>query len=618
MPRARRILNRRVEHATEVLHQFLDEDLSETNLGLPSGARAHLERFRSFLLSYYTVREGYYPPRQFKPKLFQSMRDDFEALYELLVDNHWTSTQQIPSVAVGGLCTIQMVEDFDSRNQFITPEHPLPLMPHFSQQSSSARLPWLWGGDNLKADQRSLAHAALIRASNWGEGIFSNRLVQAYRQFEEDSVLSPRKVDKSERVTVADARKIRWILIYAVYQVLRGITMPPTNDKDEPETSYHLAQVDYVCPPWHDAALEMGKLLRRQTQFVVGGDSSALAEAESLSAATERIEIKPDIDYFAINHKEAPTKELREFYVPTLGPNPSNPVQHSALTRALNRSGTLRQSIRRLRTGVSTTNLRIPLTRKSSHHEIVVHGYGNGTNDVNFGSEEQSQAMIGLSGQTAVANWQDSASIDSVTNSRSDDDHAVFDDTPDTPLTIPSPTLSKVEQATLEDEPKVTNSVHHRRSSAAVPAWDPSISIAAPKPGHSASNVFTNHEHAQAWDALHGHGHDHGAPPVPERRRPTGHHVQPPNRSGSFFDGISRSVSSKMPDLRRRSQLVDVEGQVNEALWAAPRPSEDWEAMQAFFDSGDYVGEIDEDAGFRNSAAAWEHYTDLGGLAEAR
>src|SRR5262245_31720697 len=106
---ARSDLDSRLCQASDMLKNFLDDELSDAHLGIPAGTRAHLERFRTFLMSFYSTQQGYYPPQSFDSDMYRSMREDFESLYELLVDNGCTS-DVMPSVAVGGICTIQLVQ----------------------------------------------------------------------------------------------------------------------------------------------------------------------------------------------------------------------------------------------------------------------------------------------------------------------------------------------------------------------------------------------------------------------------------------------------------------------------------------------------------------------------
>ena len=55
-------MDARLDRCGRRLASFLSDDLSDTHLGLSTGARAHLDTFRSFLQSYHVAKLGYYPP----------------------------------------------------------------------------------------------------------------------------------------------------------------------------------------------------------------------------------------------------------------------------------------------------------------------------------------------------------------------------------------------------------------------------------------------------------------------------------------------------------------------------------------------------------------------------
>lgn len=356
--KARRDTDAKVFHATDLLQDLLDDELSDAHLGIPAETRAHLERFRSFLLSFYSTRLGYYPPRQWDASLLASMRTDFEALYELLVDRAYIASEIMPSTAVGGICTLQLIQSFDARNQYEPLTHPLPLLPQFSHPGSSPdsawRLSsWLPRSDKIRPEQRFVAHAALIKASNWRENIFRNDLVRAYRVFEEQSIVTPNKADRQEKVSLMDARKVRWILVYSIYQVLRGVTDVPPEVQDGSEAGYHLAIRTADLPPWREKK-DLGRLLRSQTDMVK--DWKAMG-------------ITPDIDYYTLTHPSPTIDRGREAE--------SSPKRSASLGRALSRGSTLRRSMRFF-TAPATPPPPSPLKKKPSYQEILVQGYGNG------------------------------------------------------------------------------------------------------------------------------------------------------------------------------------------------------------------------------------------------
>lgn len=378
-------MNIRLGQNGNMLGAFLRNELSETHLGLYSGAQTHLERFRSLLHDFYAARFGCYPPPSVDPRttifnvdVFRTMRTDFEALYQYLVDGAFDITQSNPFLAEGGICTWQSVVSFDMRHEFRTLFHPLPLLPKVSQEHASKKFSWLGKQMKPTQKQREDTHAALLRATNQRDDLLSNGLVRAYRRFEEDSVYLPAKTDKLENLGPMDGRKIRWILIYAIYQTLRQATEMPPEVRDFVGAPYHLCISITDLPPW-SGTRPVYSLVRRQTEHIARSASISTTHwsPETRSASRQRsFEIKPDIDYLAIAHRESVTNGARD--------------GGSRLRRTTSWRGSLGKNISRSLTSRRSTNkLTKPQpdkttqpTRKTQYHEIVVQGYGNGTNDI--------------------------------------------------------------------------------------------------------------------------------------------------------------------------------------------------------------------------------------------
>lgn len=395
--RARIEMNERLSRTGFMLETFLEDELSETNLGLSTGGRAHMERFRSFVRSFYKRKLGHYPPLSpnsrstiFEPRVLSTMSKDFKAVYELLVDEGFTLRDSSPPLAQGGICAVQSVHDFDQRCGFQSLRHPLPLLPETTPDVRSARrksLPWLatnsGRGDKLKPDQRLVAHSALIKAMNMQNSeIVDNDFVRAYRKFEEDSISPLIRVDKAEKISLVDARKVRWIFIYAVHQVLQSCTRSPPEVRDPVGADYHLAISTEKLPPWKEGR-NLRTLLRRQTD---GETQSGRARSVSVtdwassfkappSVASPTIDIRPDIDHVAKSRRD----ELRSRRQSTS--DGTDAGTSKSRSRSLSRSSPFRRSLGFFR----KTDEEIPpmpLPRKVSYCEIVVHGYGNGTNAV--------------------------------------------------------------------------------------------------------------------------------------------------------------------------------------------------------------------------------------------
>ncbi|KAM0334547.1 hypothetical protein ACHAQA_001577 [Verticillium albo-atrum] len=393
-------MDARLSKASSMLRTFLEEELSETHLGLPAGGRAHMERFRSFLLSFYTTKLGYYPPppadgrsSSFEPEVYRLMCDDFEALYQLLVNEGFTSAENTPFLAQGGICTVQSVHAFDLRCNYRSLDHPLPLLPEVTTTPTSRRIPWLSRGDKLKPDQRLVLHAAQVKASNHSNAsLLRNDLVRAYRRFEEQSVAPLTKVDRSEKISLVDVRKVRWILVYAVYQVLRNCTDIPEEVNDI-DTEYNLAVATECLPHWDE---DTGALAyQSNSTSVVSSSSVSMHTPSSLATPTfaSEFRIEPDIDYFAI-HRDEQKKEDRHSVISRVK---STPPRAMGFGKSISRNSTVRRSMSIFKGFHGTGSSATPTPRKASYHEIVVHGYGNGTNSVNMNAMVKTPSPVQVS-----------------------------------------------------------------------------------------------------------------------------------------------------------------------------------------------------------------------------
>jgi hypothetical protein len=425
-----------------MLGDLLETELSEAHLGLSTGARTHLDLFRSYIHGFYTTKFGYFPPASaqaghsmiFKPEIYHVLRVDFEALYEYLVDERFTADRNSPFEAQGGLCTLQSVQAFDSRNRFAPLDHPLPLLPETPRSKESRRmsLPLARqlvaaatrpGDGKLRPDQRLVVHAALMKATNHCKvHLMENRLVLAYRQFEETSVLTPHRANRA--VSQVDARKVRWLFVYAMHQVLRSCATVPSEVKFTDRVEYHLGVSTKGLPPWEAREHNIA-----QTSLRSPSDSAVIphsmkassplafaARGRSISAIplatsfvlppvktplleTSSTEIRPDIDYFALTHRDESPSSGRGRQC-----NPSTPLGRSqSRSRSLTRAMSLRRSLSIFRTPPSqrtasveqdsSTPTRRPSSR-NSYHEILVLGYGNGTNGVADASTKQDHGVL--------------------------------------------------------------------------------------------------------------------------------------------------------------------------------------------------------------------------------
>ena len=252
--RAHLEMDLRLERAGASLGNFLEDDLSGAYLGLGKEAQLHLERFRSFLLTFYIGKHGYWPPTSLDnssnslPKLvYRSMYFEFRNLYEYLVDLSSGIDIQDNKPVDGGICVYQNILTYDKRHKYSSLPHPLPLVPKIPVQlSHGTTFSKMFGNKQAKLDRRVAASAALCSATNSKDAEVMNcDLVREYLRFEKQWTMK-----EDTTVTCADARKVRWILVYAILQTLISVTRSPKEVRDTEGVSYSLCCQIAGTPPW--------------------------------------------------------------------------------------------------------------------------------------------------------------------------------------------------------------------------------------------------------------------------------------------------------------------------------------------------------------------------------
>ncbi|MDI1488233.1 MAG: hypothetical protein OHK93_007507 [Ramalina farinacea] len=245
----------RLETAGASLATFLEDDLSGSYLGLGKEGQAHLERFRSFLHTYYIGQYGYWPPPSKKPSsdalpkhIIQSMYLDFRNLYGYLADRTSGVTIQENRPVDGGICVFQNITNLDKKFKNEPLPHPLPLVPKVPVAIHRSRSLFnvLRGNKSARFDRRIGASEALTEATNSSnDQIMKNNLVREYLRFEKLWTL---REDSS--MSCADGRKVRWFLVYTILQLLVSVTKVPKEVRDIEGVLYPLCCQIAGTPPW--------------------------------------------------------------------------------------------------------------------------------------------------------------------------------------------------------------------------------------------------------------------------------------------------------------------------------------------------------------------------------
>ena len=383
-----------VARIVRVLGCFLEEELGAENLGLSKAARDHLDHFRSFLHAYYVDKLGYFPPTETAPwakRPWKGMCEDFQKMYDYLVDMEsgcdWTNSRAV----TGGVCVTQNVQNFDLRHGYTPLPHPLPLLPQtptnkrrsLSSQRSLRTLKL--GRTNSIPEAKITAGQALAIATNCLDSeVMACPLVQEYQRFERQ---------KPDKLDIVEARKVRWLLIYSILQMLMSIMKAPKEVRDTEKLSYPLCVLTTGCPPW----AEEDSFVDEESEGDAPSPVKASWESKTLDALEGRssiISIHPDCeadnadDFFALNSisRSASTMSLTATPAPlritaqlsrTASIRSSMHSSVQALQKSVVGGLSRRNSIRRNSIGVEPRKVR-------SHCEIVIEHYGNGL----FGEEE--------------------------------------------------------------------------------------------------------------------------------------------------------------------------------------------------------------------------------------
>lgn len=365
----------RLDHAGRSLGNFLEDDLSGAYLGLSPAARVHLDRFRSFLHSFYVGKYGYWPPTVTNPSsaalpksTYKAMYFEFRNLYEYLVDPTSGTDLQSDRPADGGICVFQNITAFDKRKKYASLPHPLPLIPEASllsdrQKTGTVRKLFKYS-QAQKIERRTAAVAALSAATNPSDmKIMGCGLVREYLRFEKSWTLQ----EKDESVSCSDARKVRWILIYAVLQTLISVTRAPPEVRDTEGIPYPLCCQIAGTPPWDEDGkkaaqkkamlkqklIAMGeeemrrvKMLQEQHPCHRPSQPVQVPQARRVAFTTPFLEIQPDhADLFIpkpmpLFSTSLPNKRNNSFNpppdyppppVPTVRSNPSSPTRSRTL-----------------------------------------------------------------------------------------------------------------------------------------------------------------------------------------------------------------------------------------------------------------------------------------------
>jgi hypothetical protein len=395
--------------ATRAIGCFLEMELGADRLGLSKPARNHLERFRGFLHSYYLEKLGFFPPDcsdSYNKQLWNDIHDDFESLYELLADTTSDVSIHNDSNASGGICCLQNTQAFDIRHGCTPLPHPCPLLPSLAPEKRSTdtqrtlrslRL----GRSTSISEAKPPPRRALAEATNsLADEVSKRPIVVEYRRFE--------KLRLEEKVTVQEARKVRWLLVYGALQIANSITRAPKGVKDLEAASYPLCVLTTGSPDWQTdkktpVAIEQTSALSESD--IELSTPLPLTPGEEVRPESEgRISIHPDCeadnaaDYFT-NSRRSSINAL------DMTPSPlriNRPTRTASIRESVSSSvNVLQRSFSMARRNSSRRSVQPAKHGRMSSYEVVGSGYGSITEKREASQEQVSQDVVGAAVETS-------------------------------------------------------------------------------------------------------------------------------------------------------------------------------------------------------------------------
>jgi hypothetical protein len=374
-----------MSRVTRALGSFLEDELSADHLGLTKPARNHLDAFRCFLQTFYMEQLGYFPPNSSGPyqkRMWNNMRDDFQSLYDLLADTSSDRSMQNDSNANGGICCLQTTQAFDLRHGCDPLPHPSPLLPLYTPTKRSIdtqrtlrslRLGRSASGREVKLPPRKALADATNAIPNEGA---ARSIILEYRRFE--------RLRPDEKITVQEARQVRWLLIYAVLQMLKSITRAPNGVKDTELASYPVCVLTTGTPEWHNDETE-----DTATEDPTNDSVPNLQLTTPLPLTPAEDDVRPDSEGHISIHPDCEADNAADYFSNSRrsSVNAFDMMPQPLRVTRLNRTASIRDSVSSgvsvlqrsfsmARRNSSRKSMHPPKHRRTSSYEVVGSGYG--------------------------------------------------------------------------------------------------------------------------------------------------------------------------------------------------------------------------------------------------
>ena len=313
----------RIDRASAALADFCENDsILNKRLRLSDASLRHLERFRTWLQGFYVQRHGYWPPHVMKAKFGKirplpkhtllTMYADFRNLYAFMVNSEADPFVQ-PEVSRS---VVDVLTTFDEAMKFVPLPHLIPHLPatdftHGELRRTKSAFS-LFRSKKTKFDGRraAVASALMVAANATDLKVVSSSIVREYALFERQYTMEER-----EPITASEARMARWVLIYALLQILVSVTHAPDEVRDVEGVDYPLCAHTAGGPPWMAQRDSYRDSKRRRSQSI---------------HSTRRVP-EPEVEEFNLQKlRSEATSQSRSrgsFYsLSTSGPPPTHPL----------------------------------------------------------------------------------------------------------------------------------------------------------------------------------------------------------------------------------------------------------------------------------------------------
>ena len=258
-----------LDRVVNSIGSFFEEFTSGSIMGLNTAAIAHLDRFRSFLITVHIERHGFWPPpgipRQdtnFPREALMSLYLEFRCLYQFLVDPDSPGDALKVQRRLPGIDVEQMTRIFDQKHDFEPLPHCVPLVPQIAsdlmdgdeEDGSVSALsmrrqstPWRrTKADRIKA--RKALWKTLADATNYSPQTYATLIVRRYVEFEREILIEHE--EEKVKLSLVDGRRVRWLLVYGILQVLISILKAPNDVSDMDGVEYPLCCRIPSKAPW--------------------------------------------------------------------------------------------------------------------------------------------------------------------------------------------------------------------------------------------------------------------------------------------------------------------------------------------------------------------------------